>query len=122
MGSERRKKGGWRSTVSTDDLDCLGDPITCGPRRHVCQDDLAHVLSLCQAGRDALLQTSARRVLISHSLWLSFFSLSLSLSVFLSFFPFSFFGTGRVGAGGVAASRWRTARGRSGRRTGKDCI
>jgi len=28
----------------------------------------------------------------------------------------------RRGAGAVAASRWRTARGRSGRRTGKECI
>ena len=54
--------------------------------------------------------------------FLSFFSLSLSLSVFLSSFSLSLSlrGTGRAGAGGVAASRWRTARGRSGRRTGKD--
>ena len=50
--------------------------------------------------------------------------LFLSLSLFLffshSFFPFfslSFRRTDRAGAGGVAASRWRTARGRSGRRT-----
>ena len=40
------------------------------------------------------------------------FPLSLSLSFSLSF-SFSSRGTGRAGAGGVAASRWRTARGRS---------
>ena len=56
----------------------------------------------------------------SFSFFLSFFLPSF-LPFFLSF-SFSSRGTGRAGAGGVAASRWRTARGRSGRRTGKDCI
>ena len=45
------------------------------------------------------------------------------LLLFLSFSPTSFLllfsWDSRAGAGGVAASRWRTARGRSGRRTGK---
>jgi len=50
-------------------------------------------------------------------------SLSLSLTLFLSFFLSFFlflFSWDRPGGGrGVAASRWRTARGCSGRRTGK---
>jgi len=38
-----------------------------------------------------------------------------SIDFLLYDFPFFLHGTGQAGAGGVAAGRWRTVRGRSGR-------